>query len=94
MILLDSVILAIGTTIYRLWCPHRVQEFSETRWVEEHRHARLLYFQASWSRKPAQWLALLFTTAGGLLAGGLILERLFVAMRYVLRWSLQTHPSP
>lgn len=89
MILLNSVILVIGTTIYRFWCPHRVQEFSETRWVEEHRHPRLLYFQASWSRRPAQWLAFLFTAAGGLIAAVLIGERILVAMRYILKWSLQ-----
>jgi hypothetical protein len=40
-LLVASTFLVIGTTIYKSACPRRVQEFSETHWVEELHMPRL-----------------------------------------------------
>ena len=87
-VLLASLCAVVGTTFYRLACPQRVQEFSETQWVEEHGRARLEYYAESFSRKWAQWPTLLFTGIGGLLGLWLVGERLGRALQYVLRQSL------
>jgi len=42
-ILLDTLLLVAGSTLYRFRCPERIQEFSEHQWVEEHGHPRLIY---------------------------------------------------
>ena len=64
------------------------EEFSETQWVEEHGRARLQYYAESFRRKWAQWPALVFTVAGGLLGGWLVGERFWRALAYVLRQAL------
>ena len=87
-IFVTSLCLVVGTTLYRLACPHRVQEFSETEWVEQHGRARLQYFAESFRRKWAQWPTLVFTVVGGALGGWLVVERLWRALLYVLREAL------
>jgi uncharacterized protein YjbI with pentapeptide repeats len=83
LILLDSILLVTGTTIFKLGCPVRVQEFSESQWVEEHRQPRLLYLREKWSGHVLQWLTLVFIAAGALVGLGLIGEQLRKALVYV-----------
>lgn len=88
LVLLDTLLLAVGSTCYRIACPLRVQEFSETAWVEQHRNPRLLYLAESLRRRKLQWLTLFLTAGGGLLALYLLGERILVALRYIgEQWS-------
>ena len=50
LIVFSSLLLVAGSTLYRVGCPARVQEFSETEWVEAHGHPRLLYISDSLGR--------------------------------------------
>jgi len=84
LILLTSVLLVIGTTIYELMCPNRVKEFSETEWVEKYERPRLQYLAEKLKRR-GQGAALFFSACGGLLALYLILERLYWAAVYILK---------
>jgi len=86
--LVSSFLLALGTTVYKLGCPARVQEFSETQWVEQHGRARLLYLAESWRRRWLQWPTAILTGLGGLLAVGVILERMGRALAYVWKYGL------
>ncbi|MCP4204728.1 MAG: pentapeptide repeat-containing protein [bacterium] len=88
-ILLGSLLLVVGTTIYRTRCPLRVQEFSETRWVEEHGHPRLLYVSEKLSRRGSQWLTALSTLLGGILGLVLVGERIWISAGYVWRFGLE-----
>lgn len=83
-ILISCLLLVLGSTLYRLLCPSRVQEFSETVWVEEHSRPRLQYLAESLRRPFSQWWVLLFTVTGGLLALFLVGERLVLAFRYIM----------
>lgn len=51
-ILFASIMLAIGATLYAIFCPKRVQQFAETQWVEEFGHSRLQP-----SNAPSIWKA-------------------------------------
>lgn len=84
-LILSSLLLVIGSTIYRLACPGRVQSFSEEQFVEEHRHARLLYLAECWSRRGLQWPAALLTLIGGLSGLALAAERIWVGLAYALQ---------
>ena len=78
-VLWSSFLLVIGSTLYKLKCPHRIQTFSETEWVEKHGQPRQLYVAESLSRgQLLKWLTLIFSLVGGLLALVLIGERLCV----------------
>lgn len=80
---LSSVLLVLGTTIYKLACPERVQAFSEAEWVEQHGKARLQYLAASLSRRW-QFSAVFFTALGGLSGLVLLVERVWVAIWYLV----------
>lgn len=82
-LLVSSFMLFVGTTMYRMRCPDRIQEFSETQWVEQHARPRLQYFAESWKR-PWQVPTSLFLGFGGVAAALLLLERVWVATWYVI----------
>ncbi|MCF7961722.1 MAG: pentapeptide repeat-containing protein [Pirellula sp.] len=84
LILIASILLAIGSTLYASFCPNRVQEFAETQWVEEFGHSRLQYFSDSWSRKRWLYATFAFTVIGGMVSILLFMEFLFYAIRYLL----------
>jgi len=82
LLLYTSLCLMAGSWIYKLWCPHRVQEFSETTWVEELGRPRLLYL----AKSLARWgpgAALVPTVIGGVLGLWLLLDRLWVTFQYL-----------
>jgi uncharacterized protein YjbI with pentapeptide repeats len=83
LILFDCLLLVAGTTLYKLACPARIQEFTETRWVEELKHARLHYIAEKLRRPWLQWPTLLLNTVGAGLALFLIGERIWWAFRYI-----------
>ena len=84
LIVISSLLLVAGSTLYRVGCPARVQEFSETEWVEAHGHPRLLYISDSLSRSWLVWPTTILTGTGGLLAVGLMVDFLLTAMGHIL----------
>lgn len=84
MILFASIMLAIGATMYAIFCPKRVQQFAETQWVEEFGHSRLQYFSDSWSRQRWLWATFVFTVLGGTVSVLLFVEFLCYAIRYLM----------
>ena len=89
LIIVSSLLLVIGSTFYRIFCPQRVQHFSETEWIEEHGKLRLLYLVES-LRRRGQFLTTVATLVGGVLAFLLVVERLAIAFRYIAAYS----PTP
>lgn len=82
-LLLSSFLLFLGSSMYRLLCPQRVQEFSETQWVEQHGRPRLQYLSASHERKW-QLSTFVLIASGGALGLILLFERFYVAFEYVM----------
>jgi hypothetical protein len=82
-LLLSSFFLFLGSAMYRLACPARIQEFSETQWVEQHGRPRIQYLSASMNRKW-QISTALFMFSGGGLGVMLLFERFYVAFEYVM----------
>lgn len=83
LILIDSILLVIGTTLFKLFCPIRIQEFTESRWVEDIGRPRLQYLYSSWQRKLIQIPTLIFSVIGGGLAIYLIMEQLLNAINAI-----------
>ena len=84
LILVSSLLLVGGSTLYKAACPSRVQEFSEAEWVDRLGHPRLVYLAES-LRHRWQWMTFLLTVCGGGVAVFLIGERVWLALRYL--WS-------
>jgi hypothetical protein len=76
----SSLLLAIGSTMYRIACPDRVQEFSETQWVEQHGRPRLLYLAEGFARRAWQWPTTFFLVVGGVLALWLLVDRVVAVL--------------
>ena len=55
LVLISSILLVLGSTVFRLGCPTRIQEFSESQWVEAHRNPRPLYLSESLNRLWLVW---------------------------------------
>jgi hypothetical protein len=84
-IIVSSLLLVIGSTVYRFRCPRRVQEFSETQYVEQLGHPRPRYISDALKRE-GQKTAAVTTLLGGGLALCLIVERLWLAGLYLYRY--------
>ena len=87
LILASTLLLMLGTTLYEFFCPRRIKEFSETIWVEEQGHHRLLYIVEKMQNRWLQWPTALATAMGGALAVYLIAERLWMAVGYLFNSS-------
>ena len=83
-LLLSSAALAFGSTLYRWNCPDRVQTFSETEWVEAHGRPRLLFIGEK-IKRPWQWSTSVLLWLGAVTGGALLLERVIVALIYIVR---------
>jgi uncharacterized protein YjbI with pentapeptide repeats len=83
LILLDTVLLVIGSSFYKWFCPGRVQEFSETQWVEQHGRPRLQYFAEDWKHRRRRVVAWVATVTGAVLGAFLVLERLYLGVKYI-----------
>ncbi len=59
------VILAVATTLYKLFCPTEIQESSETRWAYELKQPIIVYRGLACSRKIARWVTAICYIVGG-----------------------------
>ena len=87
LLLIPALLIVLGSTMHKIACPSRTQDFSETQWVEEHKNPRLGYIADSLSRgwrRWMQWPTAAFTILGGVLAGYLVFESLFYAISTLL----------
>lgn len=82
-IIVSAMMLAMGTTLYKIFCPHRIQEFSETEWVEAQHHPRILYIEKDLKHFDWYMLSLFFLSVGGLIALCLAGHRLVMAIGYI-----------
>ena len=86
LLFLSSILLAAGATLFRFLGPQRVQEVSETQWVEINNHARLEYLSESHTKRRGWVIATsLFTWAGGGIGIWLIADRIVATCIYLLR---------
>ena len=86
LILLDSILLVLGTTLYKLFCPDTIQEFSETQWVSQHHQPRLIYYREMWRKWWLVWWTGFLSISGAAIALYLIGERAVMAAKYLLRF--------
>jgi uncharacterized protein YjbI with pentapeptide repeats len=84
LLLLGSILLAVGATVFQIACPPRVREFSRVRWVEELGRSGARYSWEALQRPLAATICGLFVAGGGLLVGIVFVARLVSAVRFVV----------
>jgi uncharacterized protein YjbI with pentapeptide repeats len=91
LLLISTIFLASGATIYALACPSRVKEFSLDQWKYQLGLSAVHYLADAWRRRIWRVAALVFYVAGG--AGAVIVlgSKLLSVAEFLLRnhaWSL------
>jgi len=82
-LLVATVLLAIASTIYAIFCPSRVKEFSRDRWCDELGKSVVHYCAHAWTRRWLRVACLFFYVSGGVLAAVLILTKIVNAGAYI-----------
>lgn len=81
-ILISCLLLVVGSTLFKFFCPPEVKHFSEAQWVEQHRKPRLIYISHKIKRRWARVITATFLGIGSFMAAWLILEKFYRAIRY------------
>jgi hypothetical protein len=91
LLLISTISLAIGATIYALACPSRVKEFSRDQWSYQLGLSVVHYLADAWRRRIWRGAALFFYVAGGTGAVIVLGSKLLGVAEFLLRnhaWSL------
>jgi hypothetical protein len=91
LLLVSTLLLAAGASIYALACPSRVKEFSRDQWTYQLRHSAVHYMGPAWSRKPWRLAALALYILGRFGAGIVLVTKLANVAMFILStqtWSL------
>jgi hypothetical protein len=84
LLLASTAFLAIGATIYAVWCPSRVKEFSRDQWRYQLGLSVVHYMADAWRRRPLRLAALFFYTTGGIGAGFVLLTKLIGVAKFLV----------
>lgn len=68
LLLLVSIgLLAMASSLYMLFCPPRIKEFSLEQWCDQFGHDAIQYVPRAWTRPMIRWLTALLYASGGVL---------------------------
>ncbi|MDD2463142.1 MAG: pentapeptide repeat-containing protein [Desulfobulbus sp.] len=83
LILISSILLAIGSTIYNLFCPSRIKEFSHDVWVDQLYREPIHYFPVAVKNRPMILISLISYTFGAILSLFVIINNLLKTINYI-----------
>ncbi len=85
--LFSTVLLAAASTLYVLFCPKRVQEFSRTVWCDQLGKPLLHYWATAWQHRGVRLLCMALYLTGGPLALALIAVKLVDTFWVIVRYT-------
>ncbi|HUU45617.1 MAG TPA: pentapeptide repeat-containing protein [Acidobacteriota bacterium] len=65
LLLMSTVLLAIGSTLYAIFAPSRIKEFSRDQWVDQLGQSLLHYWPLSWRHRPLRLVCAACYAIGG-----------------------------
>jgi hypothetical protein len=92
LLLVSTVLLAIGATLYTFFCPSRVKEFSRDQWCDQLGHSLLYYWPLAWRYRYIRLLCAACYALGGAGALWVIGTKVWRALLFILKYS--PYPSP
>jgi hypothetical protein len=84
-LLISTVFLGVASTLYTLFCPARIKEFSLDRWTDELGQPALHYLPLSWGMRSLRVIVGVCYVVGGLGTLGILLVKLWWAGVYIMR---------
>jgi hypothetical protein len=91
-LLMSTVLLAIGSTIFTLRCPSRIREFSREEWCDRLRRPLLHYWPLSWKYRWWRLPCAICYTLGGALALWVIGNKVWSVAVFIIENSMFPWP--
>lgn len=77
--LLGTFLLAVGSTIFSIFCPPRVKEFSFQKWTDELRRPAAHYLAYSWKDPIIRLICIICYVWGAIVTGSIIVIKAYEA---------------
>jgi hypothetical protein len=87
LLLVSTVLLAIGATLYTFFCPSRVKEFSRDQWCDQLGHSLLHYWPLAWRYRYVRLLCAACYALGGAGALWVIGTKVWRVLLFILKYS-------
>ncbi|TXL82222.1 pentapeptide repeat-containing protein [Vineibacter terrae] len=82
-LLVSTLLLAVASSMFRLLCPPRIQEFSRAQWTDQIGNSALPYLVDSWRKRWARMIAAPCYLAGGIGTVFVLLVKLWNAGAFI-----------
>ncbi len=92
LLLVSTILLAIGATLYTFFCPSRIKEFSRGQWCDQWGRSLLHYWPLAWRYRYIRLVCALCYTLGGAGALWVIGTKVWRVLLFILKYS--TVPLP
>jgi Pentapeptide repeats (8 copies) len=92
LLLVSTILLAMGSTLYTFFCPSRIKEFSRGQWCDQLGHALLHYWPLAWRYRYIRLVCATYYTLGGAGALWVIGTKVWRVLLFILKYS--TVPWP
>jgi len=79
----STVVLALGSTIYALFCPSRIKQFTKDVWEHQLGHPIIHYWPISWKQRALRVTCVICYAIGGTGVGVVIISKVFSAAIFV-----------
>jgi hypothetical protein len=84
LVLISTVLLAAGSTLYTFFCPSRIKEFSQAQWCDQLRHSLVHYWSLAWQYRWVRYICAACYALGGAGALWVILTKVWRAARFII----------
>jgi hypothetical protein len=84
LLLISTILLGFGSTIFALACPSPIQEFSRSQWRHQFQHSLIHYIPLTWTLRWLRIPCAICYLAGGLGVGIVIASKLSNVFIFIL----------
>ena len=83
-VLISTVLLAIGSTLYTFFCPSRIKEFSRDQWCDQIGRSLVHYWPLAWKHRVARVCCVVCYALGGAIALWIIVAKVLRAAWFII----------
>ena len=85
LLLVSTVLLAVGASLYTFFCPSRIKEFSRDQWCDQLGRSLLHYWPLAWKYRWLRCVCAACYTLGGVGVLGVIVAKVWRTAVFILR---------
>jgi hypothetical protein len=92
VLLVSTLLLAAGSTLYTFFCPSRIKEFSRDQWCDQLGHSLLYYWPFAWKKRYVRLICAACYALGGAGAAWVLGTKVWHTAVFIVKHS--TWPWP